>query len=233
MANNILTATLATVKLGHLEFEGLMFEDGSYGIGVPQICSIFQFPIKHASRDIKALLGKDFQFPKARTTLHPKAVNVLQLIDFEKLLRKLDRKGIKAAQEITDDLIGLSLTQLFSDAFGKKFEKEERQNYLLARQQGKKARMSLTDGMKAWGEKTGLKPNYGGATTNTYRALFGKTKKELLEELGVEGNPTPRDFMTADHLSKLEQFENYAAIQMTKYEVEPLKAVKLAKEFYT
>ena len=152
MANNILNATVATVKLGHLEFEGLMFEDGSYGIAVPQICSIFGFLIKNTSRDIKALLGNEFGFLKARTTAflsttktnsgNKASVNVLQLIDFEKLLRKLDRKGNKAAQEITDELIGLSLTQLFSDAFGKKFEKEERQNYLLARQQGKKARMS-------------------------------------------------------------------------------------------
>ena len=93
MANNILTATVAAVKLGQLEFEGLMFDDGTYGIAVPQICSIFQFPIKHASRDIKALLGKDFSFPKVRTTLNSKAVNALQLIDFERLLFELTIKG--------------------------------------------------------------------------------------------------------------------------------------------
>ena len=245
MANNILNATVATVKLGHLEFEGLMFDDGTYGIAAPQICSIFGFAKDHASRDIKALLGNEFGFLKARATAflsttktnsgNKATVNVLQLIDFEKLLRKLDRKGNKAAQEITDDLIGLSLTQLFSDAFGKKFEKDERQNFLKARQEGKVDRLSLTDEMKAWGLRNQEKPNYGGVSNNTYLALFGKTKKLLIEEKGLtdKKDVTPRDYLGSEQIRLLAKFEDYTARVIKNDDLNPLLAVKMAKEFYT
>ena len=234
MANNILTATVATVKLGHLEFEGLMFEDGTYGIAVPQIRSIFSFAKDHASRDIKALLGKDFQFPKVRTTLNSKAVNVLQLIDFEKLLFELTIKGNPIAVGISSDLIGLSLTQLFSDAFGKKFEKDERQNFLKARQEGKVDRLSLTDEMKAWGLRNQEKPNYGGVSNNTYLALFGKTKKLLIEEKGLTDRKdvTPRDYLGSEQIRLLAKFEDYTARVIKNDDLNPLLAVKMAKEFY-
>jgi len=84
-------ATIAIVKIGkQLEFEGLRFDDnGEYAVAVPQICSMFSFLIHNASRDVKAILGAGFQFLKARTTLHPKAVNCITLLDFEKVVRSL------------------------------------------------------------------------------------------------------------------------------------------------
>jgi len=62
-------AEITTVKIGPLEFEGLLTEHETFGIAVPQLCSVFQILNKNAQRDMKAILGNDFQFLKWRTTL--------------------------------------------------------------------------------------------------------------------------------------------------------------------
>lgn len=110
-----------------------MTEDGSFYVGVPQIAERFQFLIHNASRDLKALLGKDIQFLKLKTKLHPKAINAISIDLFEKLLFELALKGNKEAIAFSRMLIGLSLRQLFSDAFKVKFEEEERQEWLKER----------------------------------------------------------------------------------------------------
>ena len=81
----MLTAIVSPVPIGNRSIEGLLLQDGTYAIAVPQICSIFSFLIKNATRDIKAILGADFQFLKARTTLNSKAVNCVTLKDFERI----------------------------------------------------------------------------------------------------------------------------------------------------
>ena len=70
----MLTAIVSPVPIGNRSIEGLLLQDGTYAIAVPQICSIFQFDTNQASRDLKAILGAGFQFLKARTTLNSKAV---------------------------------------------------------------------------------------------------------------------------------------------------------------
>ena len=50
--------------------------DKSFYIAVPQLAQRFSFPIKHVSRDLKALLGGGFQFPKFRTKSNSKAIAI-------------------------------------------------------------------------------------------------------------------------------------------------------------
>ena len=127
MHNNTKRAVVAIVPVGHLEIEGLMAEDGEYGIAIPQVAKRFSFPIKHASRDLKAMLDKDSSLPtKWKTDLNSKAVNVITLKQFEKVVFELALKGNQGAVDFCRALIGDSLEQLFADAFGKKREKEER-----------------------------------------------------------------------------------------------------------
>lgn len=153
-------AYVTQVDLGAIEIEGLMDEQGKFYVAVPQISDTFQFPNKHASRDIKALLGEGFQFPKLSTELHPKAVNAVPLDAFDKLVVKLALKGNELAIAQLDSSNSLNSKQLFSDAFGVKFEKEERQNYLKER----KAHVPAYKIYSSWGAVDGLKngsPEYG------------------------------------------------------------------------
>lgn len=144
-------AEIAQVPFGNLSLEGLMTKgnedgNGTFGIATPQICLKLDIPEKNSQRYLAELLqipslkkdsttlvesspsnGSQSLILKWKTTLHPKAVNIILLPDFEKLLAKLDRAGNKAAQNMRDDLVGMSMHQLFSNAFGIKFEKEDHQ----------------------------------------------------------------------------------------------------------
>lgn len=133
---SIIAAVVTQVPIGNTSVEGLMTEDGQYAIAFSQLQVIDLVPPNRSLKQLEALLGISFQsHRKVKTALNPKPVNAIDLIDFEKLLRVLDRKGNKHAQLIVDSLVGLSLHQLFCDAFGIKFEKEERQQYLAQRMQ--------------------------------------------------------------------------------------------------
>jgi hypothetical protein len=84
-----LIAQITEVKIGHLSLEGLYANDNQFYVAVAQLSEKFQFLIKNASRDLKALLGEDFQFLKIKTKLHPKAINAIALKDFELVVFEL------------------------------------------------------------------------------------------------------------------------------------------------
>jgi hypothetical protein len=235
MKDSITQAEVSCVKVGHLEIEGLMDTDGKFAVAVPQICQLFQILSKNASRDIKALLGKDFQFLKYRTELHPKAVNALTLIDFERLLRKLDKASNPVAESICDDLVGLSLHQLFSDAFHVKFESDERQEHLKVRQESKLVRHNLTDAIKWY-----LNAN-ADTLSNSYvnfiypncsdlvnLGLFGRKSKRLCVDLKISDRSKLRDALKADELRWLTEIEDLAARLIVYQDYEPMDAVKEA-----
>jgi hypothetical protein len=240
MTNSIPKADITQVKIGLIEIEGLLLPDGSFAIAVPQICSLFQFLNKNAVRDIKALLGKNFQFLKCRTTLHPKAVNVLQLKDFEKLMFELivQKQNAKAI-DLGRQLAGLSLHQLFSDAFGIKFEQEERQAWLKARQEGKIVRRTLTDAIKTYIDthsddlsEPKKKFYYKNVTDAVYIGIFDRTASKLKVDWVTRPIIQPitckhgiRNKMTNRELKYVEQVEDLA-MRLIDYDyLEPMTAV--------
>lgn len=163
-------AVIAHVSIGNLTIEGLMAEDGTFGIAYPQLADYNLVPQKNASRDVKALMGNSFSFLKWRAQGTKPLVNVILLTDFERLLAKLDRAGNKAAQDMRDDLVGLSMHQLFSDAFGLKFEQEERQAYLIDRQC---CREDFHPKFTAWLKLDGCQGNGYAIEVNNFKRLLG------------------------------------------------------------
>lgn len=131
---SILTAVVTQVPIGNTSVEGLMTEDGVFYIGIPQVADLFEVSRNTAARDFKRLMGENSKPSiKLKTEFNKNVTTAFTLTEFEQLVAKLDRKGNKAAQDFRDTLVGLSLHQLFCDAFGIKFEKEDRQQYLKER----------------------------------------------------------------------------------------------------
>lgn len=231
-------ATVAQIPFGqNLTIEGLLLDDGSFAVAVPQVCSIFQFPIKHASRDIKGILGAGFQFPKVRTTLHPKAVNCITLVEFERLIVELSAKGNLTALELNRALIGLSLTQVFSDAFGIKFEKEDRQAYLKTRLASKVTRRTLTDSISDWYDRPDTVTScpkgviYANCTNQIYLALWGVTAVDIRKHFSLtSAKQNTRDYFSEAALKALDFAEAKVAEVIDNDNARPHKnAVDMAR----
>lgn len=144
-------AQIATISIGNIEIEGLLLPDGSFAIAVPQIADLLLDNRNIASRDLKRLLGKDFKTSKARTEFNKNDVNIVSLELFQSIVFKLAINGNKKAQEFGEFLFGLSLHQLFSDAFGIKFEQEQRQQWIKLRQSTKDTFKPMTDELQKHG----------------------------------------------------------------------------------
>lgn len=89
----IITAKVSEVKIGPLTMQGLMSDQGEFGVAVPQIAEHFQILSNNASRDLKALCRGGFQFLKWATPLSPKSVNVLLISDLANVCYQLSVSG--------------------------------------------------------------------------------------------------------------------------------------------
>ena len=225
-----LKAEVTTVKIGHIEIEGLLLPSGEFAIAVPQICRLFSFPIKHSSRHFKALLGNDFSFPTCKTTLNSKPVNILRLADFERLVFELVLKQNELAIEFGRGLVGLSLHQLFSDAFEIELNEQDRQTWLKARLEGKVVRRTLTDAIKAYIESHPVSSHYAkhvyaDVTDKINLGLFNRRANVLRKDWGCDN---PRDAMTPHELRLVDDIENLATRLIDRDKLEPMKAVREA-----
>lgn len=232
---SILTAIVTDVPVGHLTIPGLMDENKEFYVGVPQVVSQFQFDSRQASRDIKTLLDKDFQFDKLKTPLNPKAINALPLDYYESLVFELVLKGNPAAIAFSRSLIGLSLRQLFSDAFNVKFEKDDRQQWLKDRQEGKQVRHSLTDAIKWYVDNHEVSEKkrtwiYHHCSEAANLGLFGRKASKLRIDFNVADNSKLRDSLTGEELRWLTEIEDLAARLIIFQGWEPHPAVKEAIE---
>jgi hypothetical protein len=215
MADNILTATVAPVPFGNIEIEGLLLENGEFAVSVQQLNELISFSASNnvASRDLKRILGEDFSPSKVKLDILRQLINCILLPDVEKILFRLALKGNLKAVEISESLIGLSLTQLFSDAFGRKFDKEDRQNWLKSRQQTKKSFWWLVEDIKVYIETYGSsspRHHYMNAFKAMSVGLFGKEPNQIKAELGITKGELNRDHFNDEALRRIDMVQTLA-----------------------
>lgn len=162
----------------------------------------------------------------------------MSLVDFELLLINLDRKhNNESAQKFRDQLIGLSLHQLFSDAFNQKFEKAERQSWLINRQATKTLFQDISEQTSIWYEATKADRSQSfdryciNVSNCINKGLFGKDSKAVKIDLGLSlvDSILIRDYFNNEALRRISQIESIA-INKLKLETDlrPVDAVKFA-----
>ena len=233
MKSNTKKAMVAQVAIGHITIEGLMLPNGDYAVAVPQIADLFLEDRNTASQRLKRLMGKGFQINKIKTEFNElKAVNIVTLEQFNQVILELVVKGNPQAIAFMRLLQGLSLQQLFADAFGQKFDSQDRQNWLKARLEGKQTRRSFTDAISDYISRHSdeLSENrkqwlYTNASNKVNLQVFGVSAKKL-RELGIDS----RDNYSADQLFQVRKLEDVAITLIDRFDVEPTEAVKQAAE---
>lgn len=144
-------AIVSTITYAGMTFEGLMLPDGSYQIGVSQLSALLQFPNKNASREVKGILGKGFQFLKTASELHPKKVNTLTLPQLAKVIKAFARKGNEAAWDLLDACFLEKMERIFDEHFGNVVEERVREQRFAARMMTKATFRPLTDALQETG----------------------------------------------------------------------------------
>jgi hypothetical protein len=214
-----------------------MLPNGGYAIAVSQLYALGLIRQNKASKVLKALLGNSFQFKKTISELNPRAVNIISLLDFEKLLIKLDRKGHKPAQDLRDELISSSFHQVFSEAFRQKVEKDENLQWLKERQDGKYMRRTFTDSIKDYIENNPQLSNndktwiYSNASDTLNKLMFGRTAKQLCQSYQCKKGQLRDQFERKDIIG-IRRLEEYAMNLVDGQNFHPVQAVKEASRFW-
>jgi len=196
-------AIVAKIDLGFVKFDGLMLPDGSYAIAVPQIADLVGLDKNQASRDIKRMVGKDFNPSKSTTEYTKAAVNIIDLATFRKIIRELDRQGNPIASALVDVFIQESIDRRYDTAFGKKVSESERNQILAQRMKRLLARRAWTDVLQDRHVQCyGTKPTprqFKDWTVRVNQVLFSKKHFNC-----------DRDNMQSDEQRIIEMFENMA-----------------------
>ena len=156
--------------------EVLMLPSGEFAIAVSQVAELFKLDKTIATRTVKALLGKDSKLDKSSSEISKNPVNIITLEQFEKVIVALSIKGNKKAQQLNLNLVGLSLIQLCSDAFGIKFEKEKREAWVKFRSAHKK---QYHPKLTYWFKADGCEGKEYGARMNYLKAHLGLPLKTI------------------------------------------------------
>lgn len=157
MAKDIVSTARATVSemsIGNYKFPCLLMPDGkTFRVAVSQANKILNLATpNNATKGLKALLPEGISLLQIGSDLNSNKVNTISLLDFERLVLAGVKVGNVAATEIAELCIGNTLTARAHDAFGLKYDAEEREAFLEARSQHKKQwRPKFTD----WGKLDG------------------------------------------------------------------------------
>jgi len=224
-------AKVAEIDYGFAKVQGLMLPSGEYRIGVSQIAEFLQLDKTIATREVKALLGKDCQLDKVYSELNPKPVNTVDLKQFAEICLKLAIKWNKTAEAFCLAAIEETHERRFDKAFDKKQSEEEYNARMKARMEGKITRRHLTDAVADYIKRHNITGNkaifyYKQVTDKIYEGLTGiKTTKKLREKLDVPEKQTPRDYVSDNDLLHIQEVEDTVQRYIDNQDQEPLEAV--------
>lgn len=122
--------------IGDYKIPCLLMPDGKeFRIAVSQTNSTLKLTTpNNATKAVKALLPKGSQLlQKVSSNLHPSKVNTISLLQFEHVVLAGVQANNPVAIEIAGMCIGNTLTARAHDAFGIKYDAEEREAFLKAR----------------------------------------------------------------------------------------------------
>lgn len=210
-------AVKTKVNIGHIELDGYMLPDGSFGMSQSQISELVGIePRQFANRISNSKRGKTLAAKglvahrKVKVDDSIKATNntIIDLDWVVSVLNVCGRNGFEAAYDLIDDLAGYGLRKIFSDAFKVKFDSEDAQAWLKERQEGKFYRRTFTDAVKHLKDK-GESINYAYVTM----VVYGKCKltADYYAYKQEVGDSKFRDTLTDIDLRKIAKMEELTA----------------------
>ena len=208
--------TVAVVKTGGYEFEGLMLDDGSLFVDIYQLTVLGLARPNRSLKQLESSLGISLpSAKKVKTDTGTKAVTCISLLDLERVLIALLQRGVEAAVDTSGRLIGLALTQLFSDALGRTFEVEDREAYLQSRKKLVSTPRTFNDAIQLYLSTKGMSDRYNGW-------VYASVSDALKEAMG--------DSHSVEDLKTIAAIENLAMRLVDFKGYEPLAAIKTAIE---
>ena len=242
-----IVARKTIVSIGHLLVDGYLLPNGKFGMSQTQVILLsgVTTDTHHAasrytdisrSKQAKTLVPQGFVVHRNLPVVGEiEKINLVELDSVSPFLTVCLSLGhIEAAKPLAL-LSGLSLQQLFCDAFGLKFEAEERQAWLLARTESKDFFFEFTTEISSWfnrtkADRTQPIERYMSMSFDAInRGLFGKTSKQIRIELGVSDVVLIRDYFNNESLRRISQVQSISGGQMRKnLSLRPLDAAKFA-----
>ncbi len=210
-----------------------MDADGDFYVSVPQIADLTETSRNTASRDLKRLMGEGFEasIQKVSTEFNQRPVNAISVEDFVLVITRYALAGNPAAANLLMALAGVSIHQLFCDAFGQKFDADDRQAFLTARMLSKSVRSDFEDAIDRWlsrhPEVEGGAREFAwiNATQRIYMGMWGKCRKSVAADLGLTTADDLRSSLTLQQLTTVQTVENLAIRLMDMADMSPTVAV--------
>ena len=226
-------ARVASVRIGTLEVEGIMDAGGNFYVAIPQIADLIETSRNTASRDLKRLMGEGFEtsIQKVSTEFNQRPVNAVSAEDFVLVITRYALAGNPVAANLLMALAGVSIHQLFCDAFGQQFEAEDRQAFLAARMASKSVRSDFEEAIARWIERHPEASEntrtfaWINATQRIYMGMWGKCRKSVATEMGLSTGDDLRSTLTLQQLAAVQTVENLAIRLMDVADMEPMAAV--------
>jgi hypothetical protein len=235
-------ATKATIKLGNIELDCFLMPNGDYRMSVGQAANACNLDPKRVPeiwerKDVKALLGEALKVPEFIIKMKVETSGGLQqasLIALNHVALLWRKSGTEEGNCLGDACVIESLERRADAAHGKQRTEEERNQRLVRRAKGIKARRTLTDAIQDYLERhPELSDNYqkfiySNCSDHLNKIILGVKAKQAKEFYQISKTSLLREHIPVEALDELERVEDLAGRHIDERDLEPLEAVKMA-----